>query len=241
MRLAFLSDIHGNLSAFEAVLADIRQIAPDLVFHGGDLADGGSSPVEIIDRIRHLGWQGVLGNGDDMLCRPQALEDFAAQSSAPPSLWNAVREMAPFTRTRLGPQRLSWMSQLPRTIANPGFAAVHATPESCWHAPPPNASSEDLQRLYSPLAQPVVAFGHTHLPFIRELSGTPTLLINSGSVGLPFDGDPRASYLLLDGDTPSIRRVEYSVKQELKNLASSALPHAHWVARMLRASSPQQP
>lgn len=240
MRLAFLSDIHGNLSAFEAVLADVEQLAPDLVFHGGDLADGGSSPLEIIDRVRDLGWQGVMGNGDEMLCRPQALEDFAAQSQAPPALWNAVREMAAATRSLLGPQRLSWLSQLPMAISHPGFAAVHATPQSCWHAPPSNAPNEELQRSYGPLGQPVVAFGHTHLPFVRKLSGTPALLINAGSVGLPFDGDPRASYLLLDGDTPSIRRVEYSIERELKNLASSALPHADWVARMLRSSSPKQ-
>jgi predicted phosphodiesterase len=241
VRLAFLSDIHGNLTAFEAVLADIQQVAPDLVLHGGDLADGGSSPVEIIDRIRDLGWQGVMGNGDEMLCRPQALEDFAGQSSAPSRIWTAVREMAAATRSMLGPGRLWWLSQLPVAISHPGFAAVHATPKSCWHAPRPNASDEELQRLYSPLGEPVVALGHTHIPVVLEMSGTPTLLINAGSVGLPYDGDARASYLLVDGNTPSIRRVEYSIEQELKNLASSALPHADWVARMLRSSSPQLP
>lgn len=59
MRIAILSDIHGNRTAFEAVLADLRQTPPDLVLHGGDLADGGSSPVEIIDHLRELGWPGV--------------------------------------------------------------------------------------------------------------------------------------------------------------------------------------
>ena len=58
VRVAVLSDIHGNLSAFEAVLADIREASPDLVLHGGDLCDGGSSPVEILDRVRELGWLG---------------------------------------------------------------------------------------------------------------------------------------------------------------------------------------
>jgi Icc-related predicted phosphoesterase len=61
MRVAVVSDIHGNLTAFEAVLADIWQCSPDLVLHGGDLADAGSSPVEIVDRIRSLGWPGVMG------------------------------------------------------------------------------------------------------------------------------------------------------------------------------------
>ncbi len=60
MRIAIVSDIHGNRTAFEAVLEDLRQIATDLILQGGDLADGGSSPTEIVDRIRDLGWDGVI-------------------------------------------------------------------------------------------------------------------------------------------------------------------------------------
>lgn len=84
MRIAILSDIHGNRTAFEAVLADMRQTSPDLILHGGDLADSGSSPAEIVDRIRDFGWQGVVGNTDEMLFRPASLEEFASKSSAPP-------------------------------------------------------------------------------------------------------------------------------------------------------------
>src|ERR1700690_2191835 len=98
MRIAILSDIHGNRTAFEAVLADLRQTAPDLILHGGDLADAGSSPVEIVDRIRDLGWQGVAGNGEEALSMPGTLEEFAGQSSAPPSLWVAIHEMMAATR-----------------------------------------------------------------------------------------------------------------------------------------------
>jgi 3',5'-cyclic AMP phosphodiesterase CpdA len=78
MRIAVVSDIHGNRTAFEAVLADLRQTAPDLILQGGDLADSGSSPVEIVDRIRDLGWPGVVGNTDEMLFRPESLDEFAA-------------------------------------------------------------------------------------------------------------------------------------------------------------------
>jgi putative phosphoesterase len=241
MRVAILSDIHGNLSAFESVLSDIDQIAPDLVLHGGDLADGGSCPVEIIDRIRDLGWQGVLGNGDEMLWRPESLEDFAAQSPAPPTLWVYVREMAEVTRSMLGTERLSWLRQLPIAITQNGFAVVHATPQSCWKTPPGGASDEELHRIYGSLGVPVVVFGHTHVPVVREMNENPKLLINAGSVGLPYDGDPRASYLLLDESRPAIRRVEYNVERELKVLSSSAFPHADWTARMLRSSSPQLP
>ena len=241
MRVAIVSDIHGNLSAFESVLADINQVAPDIVLHAGDLADGGSSPVEIIDRIRDLGWQGVTGNGDEMLWRPQSLEDYAAQSASPSQLWKCVREMAAATRTLLGHERLSWLSQLPMAAIQDGFAIVHATPQSCWKAPPQSTSDEELNQIYGSLEARIVVFGHTHLPLIRTMSGNLKLLINAGSVGLPFNGDPRASYLLLDEGTPVTRRVEYNIERELQALSSCSLPHADWTARMLRSSSPQMP
>src|SRR5437667_5801189 len=106
MRIAIVSDIHGNRTAFEAVLADLRETSPDLILHGGDLADGGASPAEIVDRIRDLGWQGVLGNTDEMHSRPESLDEFASQSTAPPALWAAVREMAAATRAVLGEERI---------------------------------------------------------------------------------------------------------------------------------------
>src|SRR5207248_9347961 len=140
MRIAILSDVHGNRTAFEAVLADLQQTSPDLVLHGGDLADGGASPVEIIDRIRDLGWQGVLGNTDEMLFRPASLEEFASRSSAPPALWTAIREMAAATRAVLGEERIAWLSGLVRTRIEGPLALVHASPESTWRAPAPEAT-----------------------------------------------------------------------------------------------------
>jgi len=241
MRIAVVSDIHGNLTAFEAVLADIRQCSPDLVLHGGDLADGGSSPIEIVDRIRSLGWQGVMGNTDEMLVQPNSLEEFASQSSAPPALWEAIRQIASATRARLGDERLAWLCELPRVKTQEAFSLVHATPESCWQAPASGATDAELETLYGLLGQPIAIFGHTHRPFIRGITGQPELLINTGSVGLSYDGDPRASYLILDKNTPSIRRVEYNVEKELKALVSCGLPGAEWTAKMLRTSSPQMP
>jgi putative phosphoesterase len=241
MRIAILSDIHGNLTAFEAVLADIRLASPDLVLHGGDLADSGSSPVDIIDHIRTLGWQGVMGNTDEMLVQPESLEDFASQSSAEPAIWEAIRKIASATRAVLGEERLSWLSRLPSVHKQDTFALVHATPQSCWRAPSPEATDAELETTYAQLDRPIVVYGHTHRPSIRNMPNTIKLLINTGSVGLPYDGDPRASYLLLEGTTPSIRRVEYDVDKELRALASCGLPGANWTAKMLRTSSPQMP
>src|SRR5579862_3717022 len=102
VRVAIVSDIHGNRTALEAVVRDLATTSPDLVLHGGDLADGGSSPAEVVARIRSLGWQGVLGNTDEMLARPEAFSDFQRGSSAPRVLFALVEEMATWSRARLG-------------------------------------------------------------------------------------------------------------------------------------------
>src|SRR5437660_8245553 len=139
MRIAIVSDIHGNRTAFEAVLADLRQTSPDLILHGGDLADAGASPVEIVDQIRDLGWQGVVGNTDEMLFRPESLAEFAGPSPKLQPLFAAIGEMAAASREALGEERLGWLGALPRAQLHGPLALVHASPESPWRAPAPEA------------------------------------------------------------------------------------------------------
>jgi predicted phosphodiesterase len=239
MRIAIVSDIHGNRTAFEAVLADLRQTSPDLILHGGDLSDGGASPVEIVDQIRDLGWQGVVGNTDEMLFSPESLEEFASQSSTPPSFWATIREMAAATREALGEERLAWLRDLPQVQVHGPLALVHASPESCWRAPAPEASDAELELVYGSLGQPIAVYAHIHRSYIRSVPGV--IVANTGSVSLSFDGDRRAAYLLLDESRPAIRRVEYDVDRELKALAACCLPHADWVAKILDSASPQMP
>jgi putative phosphoesterase len=171
MRIAIVSDIHGNLTAFEAVLADIRKTCPDVVLHGGDLADSGSSPIEVVDRIRDLGWQGVMGNTDEMLVRPESLEEFASQSSAPSTIWAAISQIVEATRSLLGEDRIAWLRELPLVKDHAPVALVHASPESCWQAPTAEAAEAELETIYGSLGQPIVVYGHTHRPSIRSLSG----------------------------------------------------------------------
>jgi len=239
MRIAIVSDIHGNRTAFEAVLADLRQTAPDLILHGGDLADGGASPVEIVDRIRDLGWQGVVGNTDETVFRPESLEEFASQSSAPPSLWAAVREMAAATREALGEERIAWLRGLPLRRIHGPMALVHASPETSWRAPAHTASDAELESVYAPLGQPIAIYGHIHRSYVRSVSGM--IVANTGSVSLSHDGDRRAAYLLLDESRPAVRRVEYDVDREIKALYGCGFPHADWVAKILESASPQMP
>jgi predicted phosphodiesterase len=239
MRIAVLSDIHGNRTAFEAVLADIRQVSPDLVLFGGDLADGGSSPVEIIDRLRDLGWAGVIGNTDEMLSMPETFEEFAGRRPHLNALWSVTREMAGVTREWLGEERLMWLRHLPRTHLHASLALVHASPDTPWSSPTPEAGDAELESVYGGLGFPIAVYGHIHLPYVRSLSKM--IVANCGSVGMTFDGDRRASYLLVDGTKVSLRRVEYDVDREIKTLLASGLPHARWIARILETGAPQLP
>ena len=239
MRIAIVSDIHGNLAAFEAVLADLRQTSPDLVLHGGDLADAGSSPVEIVDRIRDLGWPGVMGNTDEMLARPESLTEFASARPSLAALFAAVAEMAAFTREALGAERLAWLGGLPRTQTAGKATLVHGTAATPWQAPAANAADTDLESAFAALGSPLAVYGHIHQPFTRRIGGL--TVANSGSTGLPYDGDTRAAYLLLDDNEPSIRRLPYDIGGETKAVLASGIPHADWVARTLRSASPQMP
>jgi predicted phosphodiesterase len=235
MRIAIASDFHGNRTAFEAVLADLRGTSPDFVLHGGDLADGGSRPAEIVDWIRDLGWQGVAGNADEMLWRPGALTAFAGQSPGVRPLLNQICEIAAASREALGESRIGWLSRLPGLQVHGPVALVHASPASLWRAPGPETGDRELEAVYGCLDAPVVVYGHIHRPFVRRLPGM--TVANTGSVSLSYDGDRRASYLLIEESGPVIRRVEYDVDREIAELHGSGIPHAGWIAKMLALGS----
>jgi predicted phosphodiesterase len=239
MRIAIVTDIHGNLTALEAVLGDLKDASPDLILHGGDLAHGGSSPAAVVDRIRGLGWPGVLGNTDEMLYDRAALREFAGQSTAMQPLLPLIEEMGAATAEALGDGRLAWLRKIPRLWSDSHVALVHASPNSLWRAPYPEAGDTDLESVYSPLEKPLAVYAHVHRSFIRHL---PALRVaNSGSVSLSHDGDPRASYLLIEDGVPAIRRVEYDVEREVKALSASGFPHWQWTAKILAAARPQMP
>jgi putative phosphoesterase len=233
MRVAIVSDVHGNRRALEAVLADLREVGPGVVVHGGDLAYGGAHPGEVVDQIRALGWAGVRGNTDEMLWAPQSLTDFAGKTPQLGPILALIQDLIPPTVASLGEERLRWLEGFPERYSGEGFTLVHASPGDLWRAPMPNASDEDLQRTYAPLGARVVVYGHIHRPYVRRV-GEMTV-VNTGSVSQSYDGDRRASYLLIEGENLSIRRVEYDVESEANDLLRSGLPHADWMAKILVA------
>jgi predicted phosphodiesterase len=239
MRMAIVSDIHGNRTAFEAVLADLKQTSPDLILHGGDVADSGASPAEIVDRIRELGWKGVVGNTDEMLFAPESLREFAKQSPGLQPVVAVVEEIAAATRELLGDARLAWLRELPCVQTHGPMTLVHASPESLWHAPSPEVGDAELESAFGSLDTPISIYGHIHCAYVRNLPRR--IVANTGSVSLSYDGDHRAAYLLLDDGNPSIRRVAYDLDKELKALASCRLPHREWLAKTLQMARPQMP
>jgi putative phosphoesterase len=232
MRVAVISDIHGNRRALHAVLADLETTAPDLVVHGGDLAFGGGRPAEVIDEIQTLGWAGVYGNADEILWCQSRLSQMAANPKFAP-LASALMEMTEATLAKVGEQRVQWLKALPIVHRHPEFVLVHASPSDAWTSPQAAADPQALRDVYAPLHASIVVYGHIHVPFI---SRTPALtVVNTGSVGQSYDGDRRASYLLLTDQLPEIRRVEYDVEGEARDLRRSGLPHAEWLSRILLA------
>ncbi len=233
MRVAIVSDVHGNLTAFDAVVADIERQAPDVVLHGGDLALMGAQPAEVIDRVRELGWQGVVGNTDEVLWRPQ---EQARQEALAPKLGALLslifESYAPATRELLGEDRVAWLRTLPAQRRLEDLVLVHAAPGDLWRAPSPDAADEDLSGVYGSLDAATAVYGHIHLPHTRALSRL--TVANSGSVGMPFDEDPRACYLLVEDGHCRLQHVEYDIEREAGILLASGYPDAERLVAMRR-------
>jgi putative phosphoesterase len=235
MRVAVISDIHGNLTALEAVVADLRHTSPDLVVQGGDLAASGSRPAQVIDAIRALGWPGVVGNTDEMIWDPQGLEDLRARVPALRSLVDTLFEVARLTSDLIGPARQEWLRSLPYRWSGEDITVVHASPDTLWRSPSVESPDEDLIGTYAGLGSDTVVYGHIHRPFVRTVAGL--TVANAGSVSLSYDGDPRASYALVDDGEVTIRRVAYDIEREARQLVEMGYPMAEWIGSILRTGT----
>jgi putative phosphoesterase len=233
---AIVSDVHGNLTALEAVTADLEARGIERVVHGGDLAVAGCQGAEVVDRIRELGWPGIVGNTDELLWRP---EEHDEQPRGAPKLAPLLSMLfdtyAPATREQLGVERIAWLRELPAEHREQAVALVHASPGDLWRAPAPDADAEELGDTYGPLGTPIAVYGHIHRPYVRDLEQL--TVVNSGSVGNPFDGDPRASYALIHDGRAEIVRVAYDVEREVDTVLRSGYPDAERIAEMRRTGT----
>jgi putative phosphoesterase len=238
MRVAVVSDIHGNLTALDAVIADLKEVSPDLIVHGGDLLGCGARQAEVVDRIHDLNWPGVQGNADEMLWNP----DRAAEHLRAPTL-QRLREIVfrhiAATVDAIGDERLNWLRALPIRWSENGLTVVHAGPDDVWRSPAADAPDEELVNTYGPLESRRVVYGHIHRAYVRRLPSF--TLANSGSVSLSYDGDPRSAYVVVDGDQIAIRRVAYDIEREVTALVEVQFPYAAWIADMLRKGTYMPP
>lgn len=233
MRIAVVSDVHGHLVALEAVIADLDGQGPDVIVQGGDLAVIGPRPAEVVDLVRELGWPGVQGNTDEMLWNPDVRD---VQERRAPKIrdWLGVLfdRLAPWAHERLGAERVAWLRRLPEEWRHEDVLVTHASPGDLWRAPMPDAVDHELAAAYAGRQAGLVVYGHIHRPYVRPLPGL--TVANSGSVGLPYDGDWRPSYLLIEDGVPSVRRVEYDVERGIRDMVDSGFPMAGWLAENQR-------
>jgi putative phosphoesterase len=230
MRVAVLSDIHGNLVGLDACLVDLEaQGGADAIVAAGDLCLDGPKPKKVLQRLEELGVQCVRGNTDRYLS-DAANEHFEALEDA----------QINWTRRDVGEQWLERLREMPFALRigddDNQLLIVHANPKSDDEHIWPDADEATLQRMLGEEPATAIAFGHLHLPYVRMWHGK--LLVNVASAGLPKDGDPRACYAILTersgGWQVKHRRVPFDVKRVATQLADCGIPGSAELIATLR-------
>ncbi len=229
MRVAVLSDIHANLVALDAVLAEVPSV--DEVWHLGDVVGYGPHPDEVVARLRELGAIGVRGNHDAAALGGLEIDSFNVDA----------RHAAEWTRATIADETKAWLTAQPETLEREGYLLVHGSPrDPIWEY----VTSTPVARA-SMAAMPTHSglHGHTHLPvaYIEEDGRLETMapgsgstltfdgrrvLLNPGSVGQPRDGIPTSGWMLLDTDAGSAtwRRSAYDIAEVQAAMIRAALP-----------------
>jgi predicted phosphodiesterase len=257
MKVAIFSDVHGNLTAFEAVLADIKRQEPDLTFFAGDLCLLGVRPKECLDLLRDEGIPAVHGNTDQELCNKSPLSDELKAEEK--KRLQPIRDILSWTYAQLNEMDHAYLAGLlfqrrvsPSVNPQDDLFIVHANPRDVNQPIFPNEALQkkiynevkqpdsDLRDLLSDLDTGVLAFGHVHIPNIRIWNGRsgPITLANISSVSLPLDGDPRAKYGLLtwsqgEGWSVNQQYVDYDIKQEQEILSQVKPPNWESLSKRL--------
>jgi predicted phosphodiesterase len=232
MRIAIISDIHGNQLAFEAVLSDLAgQPRCDQLVIAGDLCLNGPRPGEVLQLVRELNCPVLQGNVD--------LETVTQA----PEKGEKKRSAVGWTREQIGEDGIAYLANLPFSyrVSNPAgrdLLIVHANPLNLEDALFPNAEDEELERLLGGLDAQVgaLAFGHLHIAYARRWRGL--LLADVASCGAPRDEDRRAAYGILtwqnDCWEAEIRRVHYDLPVVIKQIKSSGMPNAEKRIKLLQ-------
>ena len=226
MRVALFGDIHGNRHALDATWVDIQSQHPDRVYCLGDLVGYGAFPNEVTERIRTAGYPTVMGNYDDGVGYDRDECGCAYREALDQELGQQSLE---WTKARTRPDNKAYLRTLVPEVRfdvdGTRVLLVHGSPLKMNEYLFEDRPLSSFQRLAQSSHADVIAFGHTHLPYRKDVGGV--LFVNAGSVGKPKDGDPRACWVLLDiGATTVVefRRVDYDVAAAAAAVRASGLP-----------------
>jgi putative phosphoesterase len=215
--IAIVSDIHSNLEALEAVLEDMPEV--DNFLCVGDLVGYGANPDAVVDEVRERGMECVKGNHDEKVVTYEDLDEFN----------RLARQALTYNRDSISNENLDYLSELPKKkrmdLGNRDVFIVHGSPRRPVeeYVREEDVNEEFLDNCFDSHPN-VLVMGHTHRPFVKQVSGT--LVLNPGSVGQPRDRDPRASYALLDTETleAEIVRVSYNVEKAAEKIRENVNP-----------------
>jgi predicted phosphodiesterase len=235
MKIALISDIHANLPALDAVLADIAARGVTTTYHLGDLVGYAPWPNETVKVLQDAGIEGVAGNYDSTVATDYKhcgckYEDPHQEALSHLSYQWTRENVSAETKAALGrlPFRLD-VAPLGGHVSGPRMILVHGTPvlnTVYWTEDRSDDFCLNMAGKVDAKKGDVIAFGHTHLPWTRVIDGI--RFINTGTVGRPKDGDWRAGYVILDVGAevavPEFIRVEYDVKLAAQAIRASALP-----------------
>ena len=223
MRIAVVSDIHGNQIALNAVLSDIAQ-QPDIdqIIIAGDLCLNGPCPREVLETIQEIHCPVIQGNVDCDVITGAVKKG------------NKKQSIVNWTREQIGEEGIAYLASLPfsHLVSNPGgsdLLVVHANPLNQDEAIFPTTPDDKLEHFFADLSSTIgtVAYGHYHVAYMRRWHNL--LLVDTGSCGLPRDNDTRASYAILSWHDniwqAEHRRIPYDLTGVIKQLKHSGIPN----------------
>jgi len=224
MRIAALYDIHGNLPALDAVLAELEEVQPDLIVIGGDVVPG-PMPRQTLERLIQLGERVrfIRGNGErDVLTAFDGLP-------FDPILGEQVRATIGWSAGQLEQSGRDFVAQWPGQLALSvdGLGSIlfcHATPRNDMDIFTPKTPQERLKTFFSGVEAQIVVCGHTHMQF--EMRVDSVRILNGGSVGMPYADRPGAYWLLLDSQRVEFHRTEYDLEKAAQQVRESGYPQA---------------
>jgi putative phosphoesterase len=224
MRIAIISDIHGNLPALEAVLVDVAEQRPDAVYCLGDLVGYGASPNEVTERIHAQGIPTIMGNYDDGVGYDR--EECGCAYRDPIDQALGDRSLA-WTKAHTTPENKAFLRTLLKELRfeadDKRVLLVHGSPRTMNEYLFEDRPISSFQRLAASSNADIIAFGHTHKPYQKKVDDV--LFVNAGSVGKPKDLDWRACYVILEGSALTFRRVSYDVARAAAAIRGTDLPH----------------